>query len=234
MLNKIPELKKIFENKNSVFNVLSKSEKVLLQANSNLRQYRKGDIIFREGEEPKGLFILIHGKVKIYKKGVGKREQILKLLNSSGLFGYRAFLAGEKYVATARAMEESSVAIIEKGIINQICDHNHRFSMKLIKILASDSGSSYNRIVSLTQKHIRGRIAESLLYLIDLYGFESDNKTLNSILSRSDLAGLSNMTTSNAIRTLSAFANEGVVTIEKKKIRIIDLQKLIHISSLGW
>jgi CRP-like cAMP-binding protein len=87
--------------------------------------------------------------------------------------------------------------------------------------------------VNLTQKHIRGRLAEALLFLKDCYGLEEDGATLSIYLSREDLASLSNMTTSNAIRTLSAFANEHIVAIDGRKIKIIDEEQIKKISKIG-
>ena len=72
-----------------------------------------------------------------------------------------------------------------------------------------------------------------MIFLKDTYGFEDDNSTIKIYLSREDIANLSNMTTSNAIRTLSTFASEGVIGIDGRKIRIQDLQKLERISELG-
>jgi CRP-like cAMP-binding protein len=71
------------------------------------------------------------------------------------------------------------------------------------------------------------------LFLRDTYGFEEDNTTLKVYLSREDLANLSNMTTSNAIRTLSAFAQEKVIGLDGRKIKILDINSLEHISELG-
>ncbi|MCF0199654.1 MAG: winged helix-turn-helix domain-containing protein, partial [Bacteroidaceae bacterium] len=89
------------------------------------------------------------------------------------------------------------------------------------------------RMVSLTQKHIRGRLAESLLFLKESYGVEEDGGTLNIRISREDLANLSNMTTSNAIRTLSTFANEQMIAVEGRKIKILREAELDKISRLG-
>jgi CRP-like cAMP-binding protein len=87
--------------------------------------------------------------------------------------------------------------------------------------------------MSLTQKHIRGRLAESLLRMKDKYGVEDDGQTLAVYLSRDDLAHMSNMTTSNAIRTLSAFAQEGLIVIEGRKIKIADTDGLQVVSDKG-
>jgi CRP-like cAMP-binding protein len=105
-------------------------------------------------------------------------------------------------------------------------------AMNIIRALATDLGFSHRRTVTLTQKHIRGRLAEALLVLKDTYGYEEDGSTLKIYLTREDLANLSNMTTANAIRTLSSFASEGIVKLEGKKISIIDKEKLEEINSM--
>ena len=96
-----------------------------------------------------------------------------------------------------------------------------------------DLGVSDQRTVSLTTKHIRGRLAEALLFLRDNYGLEEDHATISIYLSREDLANLSNMTTSNAIRTLSAFANERIIAIDGRKIKIINEEELKKVSRFG-
>ena len=103
----------------------------------------------------------------------------------------------------------------------------------MMRNMAMELGISNSRTVTLTQKHIRGRLAESLIFLVDTYGFEEDGLTIKVYLSREDIANLSNMTTSNAIRTLSIFANENVISLEGRKIKVIDLQQLKRISELG-
>ena len=103
----------------------------------------------------------------------------------------------------------------------------------ILKSLATELGVSNMRTVSLTQKHIRGRLAESLLFLIETYGYFDDGLTIKALLSREDIASLSNMTTSNAIRTLSTFAQEGVIGLEGRRIKIIDVKMLQKISNIG-
>ena len=102
-----------------------------------------------------------------------------------------------------------------------------------MKVIVDELSFTNSRIVSLTQKHIRARLAESLLILRDTYGFETDGKTLKVMLSREDFASMSNMTTSNAIRTLSGLASEGVISLTGRKVVIMDETYLEHISELG-
>ena len=121
----------------------------------------------------------------------------------------------------------------EKPILEKLIKSNGNFALKIINILAKELGFSNERTVSLTQKHIRGRLAESLLVLANTFEYEEDEKTIKVYLSREDLANLSNMTTSNAIRTLSTFASEGVISIDGRRISIENLNELKKISNLG-
>ena len=117
-------------------------------------------------------------------------------------------------------------------VIN-VVKENPRLSWFFINRLATDLGRADERTVSLTQKHIRGRLADALLFLKESYGVEEDGFTLSIYLSREDLANLSNMTTSNAIRTLSAFATERLVAVDGRKVKLLDIAKLEKISRIG-
>jgi CRP-like cAMP-binding protein len=115
----------------------------------------------------------------------------------------------------------------------KIIKENNDVAFYFIIQLASLLGHADEQTVNLTQKHIRGRLADALLRLKNKYGVEEDEKTLAVTLSREDLANLSNMTTSNAIRTLSAFATEELITTDGRRITLLDEDKLHKISQNG-
>ncbi|HOY52408.1 MAG: Crp/Fnr family transcriptional regulator [Prolixibacteraceae bacterium] len=226
-------IKEILENPKSPFYILTPEEKEELQDSISLTSYRRNEYIFREGDKPSGFMMLVTGKVKIFKEGVGGREQIIRMSKPMGIIGYRAFFADENHIATAVTLEDSVIANISMEFIMHRAVKNSEFSLRLIRKLARELGFANLRTVTLTQKHIRGRLAESLILLAEKYGFEHDGTTLKVYMSREDIANLSNMTTSNAIRTLSTFANEKLITIDGRKIKILDLQRLDRISKLG-
>lgn len=226
-------MKEVFENPKSIFSTLTPEEKEDLQNHLNLAYYKKNEFIFKEGEKPSSFLFLFDGKVIIYKEGVGGREQIIRMTKPLGLIGYRALLAEELHIGSAIALEDSTVGVISPEFLFSKLLKNPAFSLRLIQKLARELGFSNSRTVTLTQKHIRGRLAESLLLLKEKYGWENDGATLKVYLSREDIANLSNMTTSNAIRTLSTFAGEKVIAIDGRKIRILDFHRLEKISKLG-
>lgn len=212
---------------------LTEEQRILLAQNFTIQKYKKNETIYCEGETPTHLMCLLTGKVKIYKDGVGGRSQIIRVIKSHEYFAYRAYFAEEDYVTAAAAFEPCTICLIPMPTIISLIQENAELAMFFIRQLSIDLGLSDERTVSLTQKHIRGRLAESLLFLKDTYGVEEDQCTLSIYLSREDLANLSNMTTSNAIRTLSNFAAEKLIIIDGRKIKLIEEDKLKKISKIG-
>ncbi|HBL74520.1 MAG: Crp/Fnr family transcriptional regulator [Bacteroidetes bacterium GWF2_42_66] len=233
MLSHEMGIKEILDNPKSIFSLLTPEEKEELQSNISLTNYKKNEFIFKEGDKPSGFLFLVDGKIKIFKEGVGGREQIIRMTKPLGMIGYRALLAGEIHIASAMALEDSIVAYVSIEMLYNRLLRNSDFAGRIIRKLAKELGFSNLRTVTLTQKHIRGRLAESILLLKDKYGFENDGATLKVYMSREDIANLSNMTTSNAIRTLSTFAGEKIIAIDGRKIRILDVHRLERISKLG-
>ena len=202
-----------------VWNVLDADEQRLVEMTLTVERFKKHEMIYRVGARPEYLYFLLSGRVKIYRDGLGGKRLINRVLRPGQFFGYRAAIAYENYVTEAAAFEESSVLRTNAALC--------RF---FVKALAVDLGAADKRIVSLTQKHVRGRLAETLLDLQDIYGMENDGETLDLRISREDLASLSNMTTSNAIRTLSMFADNGLLEVKGRKIRFLNVGELRRIS----
>ncbi len=224
---------KCIDNKDSIFKVLSNEQKEILLSSMTCITYRRNEIIFKEGFNPTGLLSLAKGKVKIFKDGLSGKEQILRLAKPGDFIGYRALFAADYYNASAGAFEDSIVCIINKEDLYKVIEQNYLFGVQIITFLAHELGESESNLISLTQKHLRGRLAESLIRLSETYGFENDSATIKIQMYREDLANLANMTTSNAIKTLYSFRDEKVIELNGKKIKILDLQKLERISRLG-
>jgi CRP-like cAMP-binding protein len=217
---------------NDVWRLLNEQERELLRESAIIKHFKKNQKIYSEGEEPQYLMCLLKGKVKIYKAGVGGRSQIIRVIRPMQYFAYRAYFAQEAYQTDAMAFESSTVCLVPLPLLTDLLRNNFSLCQFFIKQLSIDLGISDERTVNLTQKHIRGRLAEALVFLIDNYGLEEDN-TINIYLAREDLANLSNMTTSNAIRTLSTFVTEKVIVLDGRKIKILDEDTLRKISILG-
>jgi CRP/FNR family transcriptional regulator, polysaccharide utilization system transcription regulator len=228
-----PFIELCLEGSSSIFKGLNQKDKETLSGSHTHSVLKKGQFLFQEGEKPHGLICLVSGKAKVFKEGVGGRGQILKMVRQQGVIGYKMLFSDGPWPFSAMAIEDSAICTLEKHAIIRLLKKNSDLSLKFLRVVSEELYISNNRLVSLTQKHIRGRLAESLLILRDTYGYEADGTTIRAVMSREDIANLSNMTTSNAIRTLSGLAEERIINIRGRRISILDDSQLEHISELG-
>ncbi len=218
---------------NPIWDILTPEEKLSIADQVDMVRYKKNEIIYHAGDHPQNIMMLVVGKVRIYKEGIGQRQQIIRLLKPFDFFGFRAIITGDDHSSSASALEACVVYKLNRDAFLQLLRTNNSFCYHVMLMIAEHLGSSEQQTVNLTQKHIRGRLAESLLTLKDNYGLDDDACTIAMYMSREDLANMSNMTTSNAIRTLSQFAAEGIISIDGRKIQILNENELKHISRIG-
>ena len=218
---------------NPIWDVLTDAQKDLAMSQIEVCRYRRGETIHTEGAIPTHMMMVVSGKIKIYKEGVGQRQQIIRLLKPFDFFSYRAVVGGGGYNSTAEAIEDCTVYQLNKECFIDLLKNNNQFCFLVMQNMAGDLGTQEAKTVNLTQKHIRGRLAESLLALKHNYGTDEDGATISMYMSRDDLASMSNMTTSNAIRTLSQFAQEGIISVDGRKIKILEEHELMRVSQIG-
>jgi CRP-like cAMP-binding protein len=218
------------ESPSSLFKGLSQKEKEAIVQHYTVAKIKKSEYLFREGEKVRGLICLVSGKAKVFRTGIAGREHIMKMMKDQDLAGLQSLFSENTWSASAVAIEDSIICTIDKQCFLRIIRSNVEISLKISKVLSEELSYSYDKMVSLSQKHVRGRLAESLLMLCRIYGVEADGRTINASLSRNDIAHLSNMTTSNAIRTLSNLASEGNIKIKGRKITILNFENLELIS----
>ncbi len=232
-MKRIPDIKDLLPHLDSLLDLLTEAQRVSLTKVATVHVYRKNELIYASGDHPESLYCLVSGKVKICREGVGLRTQIVRVIRPVEYFGYRPAFVGENFVLSAIAFEPTVIVCFPIDVVIAMIKENALLAWFFMGKLAEDLGRADERTVNLTQKHIRGRLADALLFLKESYGLEEDGSTLSIYLSREDLANLSNMTTSNAIRTLSTFAQERLLTVDGRRIKIIDEAALRLISKNG-
>ena len=217
----------------SLFSDLNLDELEVLNKNRYEVAYQAGETIYKEGTKPPGLICLNVGKVKISRQNVNGVEQIVALKKPVDFIGFRALMGGHPYQTTAVALENTSVCIIKKNDFFKTVANNSQLAFKIIRFFAHELNKAELRMTNLTQKHLRARLADALLFVNDVYGTCPVKRTLNVPLKRADLAALANMTTANAIRVLSSFSNENIIGVDQRDITIKDLKTLQEISVFG-
>lgn len=211
---------------NNVFCTLSDSQVNELALDKSCNIYKKGQLIFYEGNRPTGLYCISQGKVKIFQTGEEGKEQILRLAKEGDLLGYRALISGEPYSASGAVMEDAVVCYIPRKTFYELLQKNSELSTRMMQLLSHDLKDAESRITGLAQKPVRERMAETLLMLREFYGTD-DEEVIMATVSREDIAGIVGTSTETCIRVIADFKHEKLIELAGKRIKISDLHGLI-------
>ncbi len=207
---------------------LTKDELMRISSCKTSRIVKKGETIFNEGETINGVFCVKDGVCKLSKLSENGRDQIVKLISKGDLMGQRSLVGNESANLSAVALSDMEVCFIPKSEIIADLQKNNNFSMAVLKNMAQDLKKSDNVVIDMSQKSVKKRMAEVLLYLQDNFGTD-DQGMLNVILSREDYANIVGTATESAIRLLSQFKKDGVISTSGKKIKIENTNALKRI-----
>lgn len=209
----------------SIFSDLTDEEMNVLCAHKGENIYRKGQTIFYEGTRPTGLYILRKGKVKVFKKGLWGREQIVRLAKEGDLLTYRALGSVSHYVVSAEAIEDSVVCFIDMEDYRKVLKGSHGLALRVIQILAQAFDRAENAIRDLSQKSVRQRLAETLLQLRRQYDVDEDG-AIAVRMTREDLANVVGTAVETVVRFLSEFKGKKMIAVRGQKISILDEERL--------
>lgn len=186
---------------------------------------KKGEPIFEEGENVNGIFCIKDGVCKLSKLSPNGKDQIVKLVSKGELLGQRSMISDEPVNLSAIALEDMEVCFIPKSEIMGLFNQNNNFSMNVMKAICGDLKEADDHMVTMAQKTVKERLAETLLYLKDTFG-TNDDQSLKTQLSREELASMIGTATESCIRLLSDFNKNGLIEIKGKKIFLKDISKL--------
>lgn len=204
---------------------LTKEELVRISGCKTSKFIKKGEVIFDEGESINGVYCVKEGICKLSKLSENGKDQIVKMVVKGQLLGQRSLITDEVSNLQAVALNNMEVCFIPKSEIINNLQNNPKFSFDVLKEMAHDLKEADNIIVNMAQKSVRQRLAETLVYIHDSFGVNPD-KTLSILLSREDFANIVGTATESAIRVLSQFKKEALISVVGKQIRIENLEGL--------
>lgn len=188
---------------------------------------KKGQYIYLAGSRPQGVYCIYDGKIKIVKSGSEGKEQIIQLAKNGDLIGLNGFFIDQEYSDCAVALEDSQLCHISKNSFNSLLDNHMELNKIMRKYLCEIKESMEDKILYLSQKTVRERLALNILYLNEYFGVPNNEKLIIDLpLSREDMANLVGTATETVIRILSDFKKEGILCFSGKKITIINLPSL--------
>lgn len=190
---------------------------------------KKGDKLITEGHTINGLYCIKEGKAKLTKLNTNGKEQIIKFVKQGDILGHRSILSEELVGLNAIALDDMRVCFIPKGDILGAIKENNNFTLDLMKNISHQLNEANASISQMAQKPVKDRLADTLLQLETIFGLDSDG-CINIVLTREEIANTIGTATESAIRLLSNLKKDGVISLEGKRIKILDKRTLRNIS----
>jgi CRP-like cAMP-binding protein len=215
----------------SILADLPSHEAEIITAHMHHQIYHKGEIIFREGAVPSGIFFIRKGRVKKYKIDTHGSEQIIYVANTGELIGYHALLSEERYPDSATALEESIIAFVPKEDFLQVLSTSKVLSQRLLKLLSHEFTVFANSVTLFARRSVRERLATQLVVMREKYKENYEpGMDVEINLSRDDLASMVGTARENVVRILKEFKEDGSIQTRGRKIVVKDVHKLLKIA----
>jgi len=215
----------------SIFKYLTPDEVEALNFEKDFRQYKRGDILYQEGNRISGFFCINSGIIKVFKTGFDGKEQIIRFAKKGDIIAYRSVLSNELACTSAKVIEACQVCFIPSEILISFIKSNPAYALELLKLACHELGEANSFITDIAQKTVRERLAEILLLLVHDFGLD-DEHFLNISLTREELANIVGTATESVIRLLSEFKSDKLVELNGRKIKILNTKGLEKISNV--
>ncbi|MBK8882680.1 MAG: Crp/Fnr family transcriptional regulator [Bacteroidales bacterium] len=215
----------------SIFKYLNPDEVTSINFEKDFRQYKRGDILYQEGNRISGFYCINSGIIKVFKTGFDGKEQIIRFAKKGDIIAYRSVLSNELACTSAKVIEDCQVCFIPSEILISFIKTNPNFALELVKLACHELGEANSFITDIAQKTVRERLAEVLLFLVNDFGLDNQ-QYLNISLTREELANIVGTATESVIRLLSEFKSDKLVELNGRRIKIINTRGLEKISNV--
>lgn len=213
-----------------IFNGLSESH---LQEIKNIavnKRLNKGELIFSEGDDGNGFFVVVDGQIKIFKLSSEGKEQILHILGAGEPFGQVAMFAGRSFPAYAEAIAKSHLLFFPRHAFIGLISGNPQLGMQMLAVLSMRLRQFTIQIENLSLKEVPGRLASYLIYLADE---QKKADEVNLPISKGQLASLLGTIPETLSRIFAKMSSQGLIEVSGGNIRLTDRNGLEELSEHG-
>jgi len=193
--------------------------------------YKRGDILYNEGNRISGFYCIHSGIIKVFKTGIDGKEQIIRFARKGEIIAYRSVLSNEPACTSAKVVEDCHVCFIPSELLIQFVKTNPSFSFEIVKLTCHELAEANSYITDIAQKTVRERLAEVLLQLVNDFGID-EQKYLRISLTREELANIVGTATESVIRLLSEFKQDRIIELNGRRIKVLDVKSLQKISNV--
>lgn len=196
-----------------------------INANRQSLIYKKGEQLFTEDDEVKGMFFIEKGMVKVHKKWGDDKELILRIAGDGDIVGHRGLGSDTIYPVSGTALETTTICFVDLLFFNDTLRVNPEFLYKLMMFFAAELKESEKKMRNLAHMSVKGRIANAIITLKQKFG-ASPSGQLNITLSRQDFASYNGATYETVFRVMNEMTEEKSIKLAGKEIIIISENKL--------
>jgi len=214
-----------------LFRHLEEQELQEIMLNKITETYKRGSIVYQQGNRMKGFCCVQSGIIKIYQTGFDGKEQIIRFAKPGDIIGYRSVVSNEPACTTTEVIEEAVLCHIPTEILLNLVKTNGNFAVELMKLTCKELGEANSYITDIAQKTVKERLAEILIHLDDEFGVDAQG-VLNISLTREELSNIVGTATESIIRLLSDFKSQAYIEINGRKIKILDKPGLKYIANI--
>ena len=194
------------------------------------REYDKGEIVFNEGDDGNGLYVVEKGKIKIFKLSFEGKEHIFHIYGPGKMFGEVPVFSGNKFPAFAQAIHPSSLIFFPKKEISALVSENPSLAFNMMASLSMRLREFTIMVENLALKDVPARMAS---YLLVLSKEQKNTDTVLLPVTKNQIAGLLGTTPETISRVFSKMISEGLVKVDNKSIAILDHQGLVELAEQG-
>ena len=208
---------------------LSADELKTMSDEKDILAFKKGDVIFEEGNTINGVYCVKHGICKLSKLNANGKEQIVRFIKGGDMLGYRSVLSEEPVTLTVTALKDMEACFIPKREILDAIKENPKFSLDMMKTVCHDLRDANMSLSNMAQKNVKERLADMLIFLKETFDEDKDGY-LDIVLTREEISSVIGTATESAIRLLSEFKKKGFIALDGKKVKILDEVGLLRLS----
>lgn len=222
--------KKVFTGENCYLSNNSLEEWVpAIVANKKIYEFKKGELLFKEGDLVEDIYFIYSGSAKVHKKW-GDKELILRFASPGTILGHRGLSNSNiMYPVSATALQDGVLASVSLAFFNCTLKVNPHFTYELMMFFADELQESERKMRNIAHMSVKGRIANALLSFKSKFGTD-DEGVIKIELSKQDFASYIGATYETLFRMLGELTEESIIEVNKRKIKILKEDKLLDLA----
>jgi CRP/FNR family transcriptional regulator len=196
-----------------------------IAARAEVLPLKKGQVLFTEGEPATHFYFLHSGTVKVHKQWGAAKDLIIKFASPGDVLGHRGMGREQHFPVTATALEPGGACRITTEFFLSSLKMNNGLAISMMMLYATELQEAERKMRNMVHMDVKGRIADALLTIRNVFGADGEGN-INHQLTKQDISSFAGTTYETLFKTLNEWAQDGIVAVAGKDIRISDEKRL--------